>query len=196
MTTDSSDGIGSPRRPDEEAVKRRLCVRTKAGSERPKRPATADGKEEGMESNDPFDLNRFVNAQGPVFDTVLSELRAGRKRTHWIWFVFPQLRGLGRSSTAQFYGIGSLDEARAYLAHPELGARLVACTRQVLAVENRSLNAIFGSPDDMKFRSSMTLFSVADHHADSIYKQALERLCAGSADETTLALLQTETLPT
>jgi uncharacterized protein (DUF1810 family) len=144
-----------------------------------------------MELNDPFDLQRFVKAQGPVFDTVLHELSAGRKRTHWIWFIFPQLRGLGRSSTAQFYGLASLDEARAYLAHPELGARLVLCTERVIAVADRSLNAIFGSPDDMKFRSSMTLFAAAAPDADSIFKGALQRLCGGSADEQTLALLQT-----
>jgi uncharacterized protein (DUF1810 family) len=145
-----------------------------------------------METDDPFDLQRFVKAQSPVFDTVLSELRAGRKRTHWIWFVFPQLRGLGRSATAQVYGIGSLDEARSYLAHPGLGARLVTCTERVLAVKDRSLNTIFGSPDDMKFRSCMTLFAVAAESPDSTFRQALQRFCAGKADEQTLALLEAE----
>ena len=114
-----------------------------------------------MTLEDRFDLQRFVTAQAPVFETVFAELRAGRKRSHWMWFVFPQLRGLGRSSTAQFYGIGSIDEARAYLAHPVLGPRLALCARIVLASEGPFLHAIFGSPDDMKFRSCVTLFSLA-----------------------------------
>jgi uncharacterized protein (DUF1810 family) len=103
-----------------------------------------------MTADDRFDLQRFVTAQEPVFETVLAELRAGRKRTHWMWFVFPQLAGLGRSSTARFYGISSIDEARAYLAHPVLGPRLDRCTRIVLASDGPSLHAIFGSPDDLK----------------------------------------------
>jgi uncharacterized protein (DUF1810 family) len=114
-----------------------------------------------MTSDDRFDLERFVTAQAPVFETMFAELRAGRKRSHWMWFVFPQFGGLGRSSTAQFYGIGCIDEARAYLAHPVLGPRLALCTRIVLASEGPSLHAIFGSPDDMKFRSCVTLFSLA-----------------------------------
>jgi uncharacterized protein (DUF1810 family) len=93
-----------------------------------------------MSTADPFDLERFVTAQAPVIATVLAELRAGRKRSHWMWFVFPQLAGLGRSSTARFYGIGSIDEARAYLAHPVLGPRLDLCTRIVLASNNSSLH--------------------------------------------------------
>jgi uncharacterized protein (DUF1810 family) len=109
---------------------------------------------------DPFNLER-VTAQDPVFDTVLNELRAGRKRTHWMWFVFPQLRGLGHSSKAEYYGISSLAEARAYLAQPVLGPRLDLCARTVLEIEAPSLNAIFGSPDDMKFRSCATLFALA-----------------------------------
>jgi len=102
-----------------------------------------------------FDLERFVIAQAPVFPAVLDELRAGRKRSHWMWFIFPQLRSLGHSAMADFYGIGSLEEARAYLAHPVLGPRLDLCTRLVLKIENNSLHQIFGSPDDMKFRSSI-----------------------------------------
>src|ERR1700747_390570 len=113
-----------------------------------------------MTSADRVNLERFVTAQAPVFETVLAALRAGRKRTHWMWFVFPQLSGLGRSSTARFYGINFVDEARTYLAHPLL-ARLDLCTRIVLMSESSSLHAIFGSPDDMKFRSCMTLFSLA-----------------------------------
>ena len=99
-----------------------------------------------MTLGDRFDLDRFVNAQAPVFETVLAELRAGRKRSHWMWFVFPQLAGLGHSSMAQLYAINSIDEARAYLAHPLLGPRLDLCTRIVLASEGPSLPAIFGSP--------------------------------------------------
>jgi uncharacterized protein (DUF1810 family) len=142
-----------------------------------------------MPQTDPFDLQRFVTAQQPVIDTALTELRAGRKRSHWMWFVFPQLRGLGRSSTAQFYGIASLDEARAYLAHPLLGSRLDACTRAVLESSASSLNVIFGSPDDMKFRSSMTLFALASPDEDSVFRQALDRWCEGRLDAATRTLL-------
>ncbi|MBV8494067.1 MAG: DUF1810 domain-containing protein, partial [Alphaproteobacteria bacterium] len=109
-----------------------------------------------MTAADPFDLARFIAAQDKVLTSVLAELRAGRKRSHWMWFVFPQLRGLGLSPTATFYGIGSLEEARAYLAHELLGERLRLCTEAVLERAGTSLHQIFGSPDDMKFRSSMT----------------------------------------
>jgi uncharacterized protein (DUF1810 family) len=141
-----------------------------------------------MAAADPFDLDRFVQAQEPVFDTALAELKAGRKQSHWMWFVFPQLRGLGFSSMAQRYGIGSLDEARAYLAHPVLGFRLRLCTRTMLAVEGRTLNAILGSPDDMKFRSSMTLFALAAGDEDSVFREALDRYCDGRMDDRTLTL--------
>ena len=142
-----------------------------------------------MEQDDPYDLQRFLRAQKPVIDTVLGELRAARKRTHWMWFIFPQHRGLGRSYNAQFYGIGSLDEARRYLAHPVLGPRLEDCTRLVLESGGTALNAIFGSPDDMKFCSSMTLFALASDKPDSIFAKALARWCGGRRDEQTLALL-------
>ena len=142
-----------------------------------------------MTSSDRFNLERFVTAQTQVFETVLDELRAGRKRTHWMWFVFPQLSGLGRSSTARFYGIGSIDEAGAYLAHPTLGPRLGLCARIVLASESSSLHAVFGSPDDMKFRSCMTLFSHAVDNPDNPFCHALDRWCGGRPDEQTLALL-------
>jgi uncharacterized protein (DUF1810 family) len=142
-----------------------------------------------MQHGDPFDLQRFVTAQAPVVDTVLEELRAGRKRTHWMWFVFPQLRGLGHSATAQFYGLASLEEARAYLAHPLLGPRLELCTETVLASGGRSLHAIFGSPDDMKFRSSMTLFALASPDTDTVFRQALDRWCDRRMDERTVALV-------
>jgi uncharacterized protein (DUF1810 family) len=145
-----------------------------------------------MAAADCFDLQRFVTAQAPAFETVLAELRAGRKRTHWIWFVFPQLVALGRSSTARFYGISSIDEARAYLAHPVLGPRLDLCTGIVLASESPSLHAIFGSLDDLKFRSCMTLFSLAADDPDNPFRHALDRWCNGQADERTLALIDRE----
>src|SRR3954451_5216121 len=130
-----------------------------------------------------FDLERFVTAQAPVFATALAELQAGQKRSHWMWFIFPQLRGLGHSAMARHYGVGSLAEARAYLAHPLLGPRLVQCTQAVLAIEGRSLRTIFGSPDDLKFRSSMTLFSLAASEKDSVFRQALDRFCDGREDK-------------
>ena len=142
-----------------------------------------------MTSYDDFDLERFVTAQAPVFETVLAELRAGCKRSHWMWFVFPQLRGLGHSSTARFYGISSIEEARAYLAHPLLGPRLDLCTRIVVTSESSSLHAIFGSPDDMKFRSCVTLFSLATDNSDNPFRHALHRWCEGQPDEQTLVLL-------
>ena len=110
-------------------------------------------------SADPFDLARFVEAQAPVYENALAELRAGRKRSHWMWFIFPQIRGLGISPTAQYYALSGLEEARAYLAHPLLGARLLACTAAVTAHRESGVSGIFGSPDDLKFRSSMTLFA-------------------------------------
>ena len=141
------------------------------------------------QDDDPFDLQRFVRAQGPVFETALAELRAGRKRSHWMWFIFPQHRALGRSQRAHFYGIASLDEAGAYLAHPLLGPRLELCTAAVLESSASSLNALFGSPDDMKFRSSMTLFAAVAAEGDTLFRQALDRLCEGRLDDRTLALL-------
>ncbi|MBB3265114.1 uncharacterized protein (DUF1810 family) [Azospirillum sp. OGB3] len=143
-----------------------------------------------MQRKDPFDLQRFVNAQDPVFATVLEELQGGRKRSHWMWFVFPQLRGLGRSTTAEFYGIASLEEARAYLAHPSLGPRLEKATRAVLAIQGQTLPAIFGSPDDMKFHSSMTLFALAAEEAATPYREALARHTEGRMDRATLELLE------
>lgn len=138
--------------------------------------------------NDPFDLDRFVEAQQRTFEQACEELRAGRKRSHWIWYIFPQMRGLGRSGTAWDFGISSLEEARAYLAHPILGSRLAEVTRLVLGHESKPISAIFGSPDDMKFRSSMTLFAVAAG-PDSIFAEALDRMCGGERDALTLGLL-------
>lgn len=140
--------------------------------------------------SDPFDLERFVSAQAAVFDDALAELRAGRKRGHWMWFVFPQLRGLGISPTAQYFGLSGLAEARAYLAHPLLGERLQRCTQAVLAVEGQSLREIFGSPDNVKFASSMTLFALAAPERPSLFDRAIERCCCGQQDARTIALLQ------
>jgi uncharacterized protein (DUF1810 family) len=142
-----------------------------------------------MTEDDPCNLERFVTAQAPVFETVLAELRESRKRSHWMWFIFPQLTALGRSSTARFYGISSIDEARAYMAHPVLGPRLDLCTRIVLASAGPSIHAIFGSPDDLKFRSCMTLFSRAADDPDDPFRQALDHWCGGRPDEQTLALI-------
>lgn len=138
--------------------------------------------------DDPYDLERFVQAQEPVIATVREELRAGRKRTHWMWFVFPQLRALGRSGTALRYGLTSLAEARAYLAHPVLGPRLLDCTGLVCAHAGSSIHAILGSPDDMKFRSCMTLFAVADPAA-TLFPAALQAFFGGAPDPLTVDLL-------
>jgi uncharacterized protein (DUF1810 family) len=137
---------------------------------------------------DQFDLQRFVDAQDRVYATVIDELRGGRKRGHWIWFVFPQLRGLGRSPTALHYGIASLGEARAYLAHDVLGPRLRECARLVAAIDDRSAEDIFGFPDDLKVRSSMTLFALAtDDNADFI--AVLDKFYNGEEDPVTVAQL-------
>ncbi|MGO4510454.1 DUF1810 domain-containing protein [Bradyrhizobium sp. MOS001] len=136
---------------------------------------------------DPFDLERFVRAQDPVFRDVQGELARGRKQTHWMWFVFPQIAGLGFSTMSRRYAIGSRAEARAYLAHPVLGPRLVECTTLVLAVEGRTINAILGAPDDAKFRSSMTLFGAVSD--EPVFDQALARYFAGERDGATLEML-------
>ncbi|GGG50449.1 hypothetical protein GCM10010964_42170 [Caldovatus sediminis] len=137
---------------------------------------------------DPFDLERFVRAQEPVIADVRRELRAGRKRTHWMWFVFPQLRALGRSPTAQRYGIASLAEAQAYMAHPVLGPRLIECAELVRAVQGRSAHEIFGNPDDLKLRSSMTLFAAARPEA-AVFAEVLRRYFGGEPDPLTTELL-------
>ena len=138
-------------------------------------------------NNDPFDLSRFVTAQARTFGAAIAEIRAGRKMTHWMWFVFPQLKGLGVSPTAQFYGLSGLDEATAYLEHPLLGPRLEMAVAAVQSVPRTSLRQLFGSPDDMKFRSSMTLFAFAEPGGP--YQAALDRWCGGEADHQTVALL-------
>jgi uncharacterized protein (DUF1810 family) len=133
------------------------------------------------------DLARFVEAQDPVWRDVLAELGAGRKRTHWMWFVFPQVAGLGSSAASARYGLASVDEARAYLAHPVLGPRLEACTRLMLATEGGTAREILGTPDDMKFRSSMTIFGLADP-GNPLFREALDRFCGGAPDPRTLQI--------
>jgi len=144
--------------------------------------------------SDPYDLTRYVAAQQPVFERVCAELAAGRKQTHWMWYVFPQLRGLGSSPMAERYGIGSLEEARAYLAHPLLGERLRRCTQLVNTVEGRSAEAIFGYPDYVKFRSCMTLFALAAP-GDRVFSEALARYFAGEEDPLTRELLTHQLSP-
>ena len=145
-------------------------------------------KTEVTDNRDPFQLSRFVLAQEDVIDDVLSELRQGRKTSHWMWFVFPQLKGLGHSSMAEKFGISSPAEAQAYLAHPVLGPRLVECTTLVNAVDGRSIEQIFGSVDALKFRSSMTLFA---HVAaqQKVFTHALDKYFAGQQDGLTLSRL-------
>jgi uncharacterized protein (DUF1810 family) len=134
---------------------------------------------------DRHNLQRFIDAQALVFPRVLLELKAGSKTSHWMWFIFPQIRGLGRSPTSIEYAISGRDEARAYLAHPLLGPRLKECTGLVLQVENRSAGQVFGSPDDMKFRSCMTLFAEVSPE-DDIFVKALQKYFRGIPDRLTL----------
>ncbi len=139
---------------------------------------------------DPYsNLVRFVEAQTPVLERVLAELRRGLKQSHWMWFIFPQITGLGTSPMAQTFAISSLDEAKAYLQHPVLGERLRECVRLVNGVEGRTRHEIFGSPDDMKFHSSMTLFALADPD-EPLFASALRKYCDGKQDSKTVALLQ------
>jgi len=138
--------------------------------------------------SDPYDLQRFVDAQDRVYARVVAELRAGRKTSHWMWFVFPQVAGLGNSPMAQEYAINSLDEARAYLAHLVLGPRLRECTQLVLDVKGRDISDILGYPDDLKFRSSMTLFAALDD-APPVFEAALRQFFAGKPDAATLEIL-------
>lgn len=140
-------------------------------------------------SDDPHNLQRFIEAQDPVIEAVKEELRSGRKRTHWMWYIFPRMEGLGRSQMAQRYAIGSRDEAKAYLAHPTLGPRLRECTEIVNSVEGRSANDVFGSPDDVKFRSSMTLFNAVAGDS-SPFRTALKRYYDDEPDTNTLELLE------
>jgi len=137
----------------------------------------------------PYDLDRFVRAQSSVYDQALAELQSGQKRTHWMWFIFPQIEGLGHSSTSVHYAIKSLEEARAYLQHPLLGPRLIECAEAVLAVEGRSISDIFGYPDDLKLGSSMTLFALAVG-PQSVFARVLDKYFQGQRDERTIQLLK------
>ncbi|MEW6437327.1 MAG: DUF1810 domain-containing protein [Pseudomonadota bacterium] len=139
--------------------------------------------------SDPFNLSRFVEAQAPVYAQACAELSAGRKTTHWMWFIFPQIVGLGLSPMARFYAIASAAEARAYLADPLLGARLRHCTDLTLQIDGRSAHDIFGSPDDLKFRSSMTLFA-AVASPPLVFDRALEKYFAGAGDPRTRDILR------
>src|SRR4249919_1760017 len=139
--------------------------------------------------DDPYDLSRFVEAQEHKFAQAVSELADGHKASHWMWFVFPQLRGLGRSPMAIRFGIESLDEARAYLAHPLLGPRLKQCVQLALRIDGRSITEIFGSPDDMKFRSCMTLFDRAAPD-ETLFAKGLQKYFGGAPDTRTLELLR------
>ena len=138
--------------------------------------------------DDPYDLRRFVDAQAPVIERVLAELKQGRKDSHWIWFIFPQIAGLGHSPMAWKYAISSLGEAEAYLRHPILGPRLEDCARLVNRIEGRSINDILGYPDDLKFRSSMTLFARAAPR-NPVFAEALRKYFSGLGDPETLKQL-------
>jgi uncharacterized protein (DUF1810 family) len=138
--------------------------------------------------SDPYDLQRFVDAQNPVYDRVRAELQEGRKRSHWMWFIFPQIAGLGSSPLARRFAISSLSEAAAFLEHPILGPRLVECTRLFNLIDGRSIEQIFGRPDNLKFRSSMTLFARAS--ADNqVFVDALQKHFGGESDPATLERL-------
>ena len=139
---------------------------------------------------DPYHLQRFVDAQQGVYETARAELAAGDKRSHWMWFIFPQIDGLGFSSMAQRYAISGLEEARAYLAHPVLGPRFRECTALVNAVQGRTLGQIFGSPDDMKFHSSVTLFAHAANDTSSEFQTALTKYFKGREDAATISRLR------
>jgi len=139
--------------------------------------------------SDTFHLERFLDAQAGQYEQVLGELRAGCKRSHWIWFIFPQMKGLGHSPQSEYYGIGSLDEAAAYARHPLLGPRLVECAELVNRVKGRSIRDILGTPDDLKFRSCMTLFARAAED-EPVFSAALDRYFSGEPDPLTLRFLR------
>jgi uncharacterized protein (DUF1810 family) len=139
-----------------------------------------------MAKNDPYNLQRFVKAQMPVYAQVCAELRGGRKTSHWMWFIFPQIWGLGSSETAQYFAISSREEATAYLEHPILGARLRECTLLVTDIQDKALDQIFGYPDNLKFQSSMTLFACATEE-NKIFLDALHKYLGGAFDPQTLA---------
>ncbi len=144
---------------------------------------------DAVDRDDPFGLSRFTSAQGGGYDRVLAELRSGQKRTHWMWYIFPQIDGLAHSTTSKHYAIKSIEEARQYLNHPVLGSRLLECAEAVLAVDGRSVSEIFGYPDDLKLKSSMTLFVCASD-SGSIFVRVLDKYFHGERDPSTLQLLE------
>jgi len=148
-----------------------------------------DNPSQQLAAEDPFDLNRFVKAQAGVYEQALAELKRGEKRSHWMWFIFPQIEGLGRTSTAQFYAIKSAAEAKAYLKHPELGPRLTECCNALLQLQGLSASEIFGCPDDLKLRSSMTPFASVSE-PDSVFTGVLGRYYEATPDHRTLELLK------
>jgi uncharacterized protein (DUF1810 family) len=139
-----------------------------------------------IRGDDPYNLKRFVSAQEAVYNTVLAELRGGIKRSHWMWYIFPQIYGLGNSYNSRYYAIQSVEEARQFLQHPVLGKRLLECTEAVLAIEGRSASDIFGYPDDLKLKSSMTLFAFVSVQG-SVFDRVLEKYFNGQRDEITRA---------
>ena len=141
-----------------------------------------------MTDHDPYDLTRFVEAQAGDYETAIAEIRSGRKRSHWMWYVFPQLDGLGQSPISKKYSIKSIGEAEAYLRHPVLGPRLLEIMTAVVDLQGRSALEIFGSPDDLKLRSCATLFAAVSPPG-SVFHQVLDRYFAGEPDSKTLALL-------
>ena len=142
-----------------------------------------------MNPEDPYELMRFLSAQEDVYERALAELKGGQKRTHWMWYIFPQIDGLGYSPTAKRYSIKSIEEARQYLAHPVLGKRLLECTETVVALRGGSASEIFGYPDDLKFKSAMTLFEKIAGPG-SVFSSALDKYCHGRRDAATLRLLE------
>jgi uncharacterized protein (DUF1810 family) len=141
-----------------------------------------------MSNSDPDNLARFTSAQDEVYEDVLAELRSGSKQTHWMWFIFPQIEGLGRTPTSRYYSIKTREEARRYLDHPILGPRLLECAEIVLAVNGKSALDIFGSPDDMKLKSSMTLFASVET-SQTVFARVLDKYFGGQRDQRTLDLL-------
>jgi uncharacterized protein (DUF1810 family) len=142
-----------------------------------------------VQHDDPFNLRRFIEAQEPLYDQILAEIRRGRKRTHWMWFIFPQLDGLGSSPTAKFYAIKSIAEAQAYAGHPILGARLRECVDALLTIDGRSASDIFGYPDDLKLRSCATLFAALPN-AEPVFEMLLAKYFHSEPDERTLEILR------
>lgn len=141
-----------------------------------------------LAQNDSFDLNRFISAQEGIYDRVLAELKSGVKRSHWMWYIFPQLDGLAQSTTSKYYAIKSIEEALAYLNHPVLGSRLSECANTVLEIEGKTVSEIFGYPDDLKLKSSMTLFS--DVASDLVFIRVLDKYFQSERDDRTLQLLE------